>query len=204
MRVALAVLALVAVAAAQIPARCSIAKQFEARQVKFDPNRRSYHNHTSEYQIFGRYSYDELNKRKFHHEEGQFGSDPAFHELYILELYNENKMYVTDVRSRECKVYSIDRPWYSHQISEHAKFRGYEIIGSGTESVELSQWVDETPIFGHNNTRYQTFTVKGCAPVRDDHHNKETGFHYEEFSDVTLGFHDPNIWIPPTGCQTMF
>merc|ERR1711964_310048 len=54
---------------------------------------------------------------------------------------------------------------------------------------------------GYPEGRFQTFT-QDCVPVRDDRFSNATGFHYEEFSDVTLGFHDPNIFIPPTGCQS--
>lgn len=41
-------------------------------------------------------------------------------------------------------------------------------------------------------------------PPRPLHHLYSLpSFHYEEFSDVTLGFHDPNIFIAPSGCQRL-
>ena len=47
---------------------------------------------------------------------------------------------------------------------------------------------------------YQTFT-KECIPVRDDKFSNATGFHYEEFSDVTIGLSNPNIFNAPTNCK---
>ena len=37
--------------------------------------------------------------------------------------------------------------------------------------------------------------------MRDDKFSNNTGFHYEEFSDVTIGISDPNMFTPPTGCK---
>lgn len=58
------VIALVALAAAQIRPSCSMPQLFESRIIAFDPNDRVYHNHSSDYRIFGRYSYDGIYQRR--------------------------------------------------------------------------------------------------------------------------------------------
>lgn len=92
------VAAFVALAAAQIRPSCNMPQLWEARIISFDPNERVYHNRTSEYRVFGRYSYDGTYKRKrifvsltfFHflpaQEEYRHESDPT-ERFDLLELY---------------------------------------------------------------------------------------------------------------------
>lgn len=40
----------------------------------------------------------------------------------------------------------------------------------------------------------------GCIPVRSSVAYPDGRFMVEEFVDVTLGIHDPNIFIPPSNC----
>ncbi|OZA43274.1 MAG: hypothetical protein B7X84_03595 [Alphaproteobacteria bacterium 17-39-52] len=115
---------------------------------------------------------------------------------------NPPQAYVTDIDSRTCYYYPINWPFVAHDIPADAVFEGYESIGSYPDYVTLSQWIianaSSPSGVGH---RYMTFTSQGCVPVRDDFFNNATGFSYMEFSDVTLGLHDPNIFVPPTGCK---
>jgi len=167
----------------------------------FDPNQRNYHNHTSEYRIYGRYSYDGIGQRKRIIEYASFG-DQAGERLDIIELYNIKKAYVTNIDTKECTIYDIEHPFGSHDIPASAIFQGYEIIGSYPDQLTLSQWFNPTDSFmGINGTQYLTFTEATCIPVRDDRFNDQTGFHYQEFSNVVLGFSDPNVFIPPSNCK---
>eukprot|EP00054_Salpingoeca_dolichothecata_P031421 m.263452 g.263452 ORF g.263452 m.263452 type:complete len:180 (+) comp26943_c0_seq1:1-540(+) len=173
-------------------------QQWEARMVAFDPNRRQWHNRTSAYRVYARYSYDGDNQRKHTYEEAIFdGTDNRFE---VLELALEKKIYVTDIKNRNCSVYNMEHPFRRHDIPTNAVFAGYELIGSYPNQVELAQWMANTTYRSGPSHQFLTFEVSECAPVRDDHWNENTGFHYEEFSDLTVGLSNPNIFIPPTGC----
>eukprot|EP00350_Pseudokeronopsis_sp_OXSARD2_P004482 CAMPEP_0170549502 /NCGR_PEP_ID=MMETSP0211-20121228/7652_1 /TAXON_ID=311385 /ORGANISM="Pseudokeronopsis sp., Strain OXSARD2" /LENGTH=193 /DNA_ID=CAMNT_0010855551 /DNA_START=10 /DNA_END=591 /DNA_ORIENTATION=- len=185
---------------AQTGIKCHMPQQWEAYQVRFDPNERPYHNHTSAYRTRARYTYDGLGLRKRRVEEFQSGGADNYYD--IIELFNEKKAYVTDLKSKVCTIYEISAAdFHPHDIPSDAQFTGNEIIGSYPDQVELSQWFKpNASYYGGVSDQYLTFTVGNCVPVRDDRWNNATGFHYEEFSDVTVGLSDPNVFIPPSGC----
>ncbi len=91
---------------------------WEGRRIAFDPNERVYHNHSSEFRVFSRYSYDGINLRKrifvsswpfsirvfkYFQEEVQFGSTPA-DRFDILELHARG-VVCTQVLCIECYLY---------------------------------------------------------------------------------------------------
>jgi hypothetical protein len=47
--------------------------------------------------------------------------------------------YVTNLGTRECKIYDITRPFISHEIPADAQFEGYETIGAYPDYVTLTQ-----------------------------------------------------------------
>eukprot|EP00730_Choanoeca_flexa_P014710 TRINITY_DN6532_c0_g1_i1.p1 TRINITY_DN6532_c0_g1~~TRINITY_DN6532_c0_g1_i1.p1 ORF type:complete len:215 (+),score=40.10 TRINITY_DN6532_c0_g1_i1:99-647(+) len=177
-------------------------QQWEGRIVRFDPNERSYHNRSSEYRSYGRYAYDGVEQRKWIFEDVAYNS-PAFQRFEILELYKEKLAYVTNITSGECTIFDIEHPFHPHDIEKDAKFTGYENLGAYPDYLQLSQWTTRNATYhGQPNAHvYQTFTVEDCAPVRSDVYVPATGFHYEEFSDVTKGVINPDVWIPRSDCR---
>jgi hypothetical protein len=65
-------------------------------------------------------------------------SDPA-ERFDILELYSTKQAFVTNLGTRECKIYQITRPFIAHDIPANAQFEGYETIGAYPDYVTLSQ-----------------------------------------------------------------
>lgn len=195
------VLAAVLLSEAQIKPLCNMPQVFEGRVISFDPNQRSYHNRTSAFRAHARLSYDGQYKRRRIFEEYVTGTSPE-QRFDILELYQVKKAYVTNLGTRKCTIHDITFDWHPLDIPTNATFEGFETLGSYPDSVTLSQWFvgNATGPRGSKGVRYKTFTTVGCVPVRSDFMSNATGFTYEEFSDVTLGLHDPNIFIPPTGC----
>ena len=134
-----------------------------------------------------------MNLRKHRLEKITIGDEPR--EYYaILELYHEKKAYVTNLKTKECKSEELTHDFHRHDIRTGSKFGGYKTLGFGVDAVTLGQWFSEFhDEHGHLVHQYQTFTQKECVPVRDDRHSTEHGLVYEQFSDTTLGFHDPNV-----------
>ncbi|EDQ91724.1 uncharacterized protein MONBRDRAFT_35848 [Monosiga brevicollis MX1] len=198
---ALVALALACLACANAQ-RCDMPQEFEARVVRFDPDRRYYHNHTSQYRSYGAYAYDGVELRIWRREDITVG-DSATDRVEVLELYKSQKAYVTNLTTGKCTSYNINFPFRHHDINPNARFVGYETLGNSEDSITLSQWVAVNQTYhGEPGAHvYQTFTQE-CVPVRDDVMVPDSGFHYEEFTDVTLGVQDPNIWIPPADCHS--
>merc|ERR1719456_1018806 len=153
--VAIALTLFIAVQSApvSIPSRCNVPSQWEARRVAFDPNERRFHNHSSEYHVMGRYAYDAKNQRKARVDDGEWAHETQG-VYFVLELHEEKVWFVENIKTKECECGPITWPFHSHSVPEAAKFVGYEIIGSGSDSLELSQWVWDDDM-GHH---YMTVT----------------------------------------------
>merc|ERR1711879_743643 len=88
------VLALAVGALAQVPTTCPGPKQFEGRFRRFDRERK--------YEVQGAMIYDEDSKRVREFEDETIAGAK---EVYLkLKLYNENKEYILDLKTRKCNV----------------------------------------------------------------------------------------------------
>ena len=47
--------------------------------------------------------------------------------LFVLEFFRERKAYVTNIETKECRIYDIpaNRGWYSHAVDSKAAFRKF-------------------------------------------------------------------------------
>lgn len=188
----LALAAVVAMASAQ---SCAGPKEFEARVVAFDPNHGRFRNHTEQYFVRARLAFSEEKRARHIIEDAVVGNH--FEALDILELYDDKKVYVTNIRTRECQVHDLDFPFKGY--GSFGNFSGFVTIGAeADEHVTLSQFDgDDEERHFHS---YQTFTAKSCVPVRRDFFD-ETGFHYEEIEDIRLEVRDPHEFDPPANCH---
>jgi len=51
-----------------------------------------------------------------------------------------------------------------------------------------------------NSVKYTSPSISGFQFGGVYSFSNDTGFHFEEFTDLTIGFHDPNVFVPPSGC----
>ena len=168
----------------------------------FDPNQRVYHNQTSTYQVRGRVAYSEKLQARHIVEEAHFGDQKGDDLIDVLELYAEKKAYVINQKSRTCKVVDIAHPFIPYRPFDFANFTGTEVIGEvgGDNAVYLARFEGEGDYQGHHFGTYQTFAEKECLPVRQDHFDEETGFHYEQITDIEIKV-NPKDFEKPTNCQ---
>jgi hypothetical protein len=166
--------------------------------VAFDPNHREFHNHTSDYFVHAHFFYDETIQAKRSIENAVVGDEkPALYD--ILELFTTKKAYVVDVATKTCKTYDIKYPFIPDTPPKFANFTGISTIGTaGIDGIDLNQY--EAHDEEHGVALYQTYTSRDCLPVRNDHFSEDTGFHYEQHSDVNLKV-DPTVFAVPAVCS---
>jgi len=167
--------------------------------VSFDPNHRVYRNESSDYYVHAHLAYDEELQAKRSIEYAAVANDKP-QLLDILELFGEKRAYVVDIRAKTCKAYEIDYPFVPSTPPRFANFTGYATIGTaGIDGVDLAQY--EARDEKRGVALYQSVTARDCIPVRNDFFSEDTGFHYEQHTDVVLGIPDRTIFDVPEVCR---
>eukprot|EP00051_Salpingoeca_urceolata_P026116 m.476139 g.476139 ORF g.476139 m.476139 type:complete len:199 (-) comp20447_c0_seq1:208-804(-) len=196
LRVVLAAV-LVAVAAAQIPAKCSSPRQWEGQLIVTD----RFRGHFGAVQMY--YSYDETNQRKRFHEIKDFTNASA--PLYRgIHLYKEGLEYIWEANNpKTCQVSKSRRPFIPHSVVENATFIADFIYGSTAvegAGLEVEVWHADLEFNDEKIHWYAHFTRTGCVPIFSEIDFGTTGRRTEQFVDVTVGLHNPNDFIPPPEC----
>ncbi|XP_046579866.1 mammalian ependymin-related protein 1-like [Haliotis rubra] len=187
--VSLALLCVVTLA--QLPHPCRSPEEFEGRVVTFDPDRRFFSS--------ARFAYDDRQRRVRESEEVDVGRDVDYFDR--LFLFNENKEYRVNVRTRQCNVTGVSRPWIPFGVPPDAMFNGTGDIGaSGVPDehviVNIFNGVDD------NNPYFLTVSATDCIPIQAGFYSNQTGGVIRNFFDITLGISDPEVFIPPKECTT--
>ncbi|EDQ88280.1 uncharacterized protein MONBRDRAFT_37575 [Monosiga brevicollis MX1] len=188
-------LAVLALAAAQIPARCASPAQWSAQAFVRDSER-------GQTELIGtRYFYDAVNQRKARFD--QVDADRNTSYFIVIELHQEGTEYIYDIQSRSCKKQDLRRPFIPHSVVDNATYHGDYIIGSSAtpdSGVEIEVW---THRFESEHGTFEwtgEFTRSHCFPVES--HVEGRGFFFvEQFIDIVVGLPDPNVFIPPEECQ---
>ncbi|XP_065182962.1 ependymin-like [Sycon ciliatum] len=183
-----------ALAASQAP--CESPGQWDAHFSMFDPAQ------GHEFYVNGDYHYDKTGMRKARFERVNEGVNSTYRFVEVIDLYQEKKSYRIDVRTRECRVETIDYDFHAHDVPTGGRFRGLYYLGSSAEeegSIELSAWDFNWVTRGYFWDG--SFTTHGCIPYHSNAFNGSTfGARFESFWDVTPGLRDPNVFIPPPQC----
>ncbi|XP_041351366.1 ependymin-like [Gigantopelta aegis] len=177
--------------AAQKPHPCESPKQFEGRFGRFDRVRKL--------EVFGKFAYDDINRRYREFEFIQTGSKSEFYDK--LFLHNEGFEYSMNLRTRICNKTAITWPFRPYAVPPDANFRGTSVLGPsnlGRQHVTINIFDGKTP---EGNIYYAITTGEDCYPVTFTFFDKKTGeTDRENFFDISLGISDPEAFIPPRGC----
>ncbi|XP_065832924.1 mammalian ependymin-related protein 1-like [Oscarella lobularis] len=191
MKLCLAIAVVVAFVAAQQPApTCKPPMQWE-----------SYEHHLSgESHSFARrkVSYDETNQRVRIVE--QYDQENETRQYFdILYLYNEHKYYLYNLGTQACEQRPLNEPFHSRGVPEGATYSGQYYFGAAVDPVN-SVYVNSYK--GDTQYGYYTgyFTNTSCLPIYHTHYHSDGTLTVSFYFDVTLGFSDPGVFIPPSAC----
>ncbi|XP_064603712.1 mammalian ependymin-related protein 1-like [Liolophura sinensis] len=183
----------VGLAYGQVPTPCETPTIWEAREAEVD--------RADNFERFAKISYDEVNRRIRRIEELDIGSDKDYYDE--LFLFDEFRMYRLNLRTRQCNVTGLSRPWHPYGIPPEATFDGEAYIGASAtnEGVLVTRWTGK---FFETDYYVGVFTQPGCVPVLfDTYYSSSKRFVSRTFYDVTLGISDPNKFVPPSECSTV-
>ncbi|XP_060072811.1 mammalian ependymin-related protein 1-like [Ylistrum balloti] len=189
MKVALVLCFAVSTVLAQAPVPCNSPPQWEGRELRVD--------YSQKYEEYRRIFYDETNKRTRTIAEVELNSTKEFYD--VLDLYSTNQRYSINMRTRQCNVSVIDRPFRYRGVHPNAKFEqlvSLGITGFTGENIQLA-------IFSANETdEFYTGTVAypACIPVTNIHITQKYGFEHNDYFDITAGISDPMAFVPPSEC----
>merc|ERR1712179_567473 len=190
MQVVLALAVLVGVVVSQGPRPCTSPPQWMGREDRVDFEQGFFDSRVI--------MYDETNKRVRTLDFVDINSTRSFYD--ILELYNENKRFSINLRSRECNISSIDRPFRYRGVPPDARFEQTIALGAPALFGEYLQ----AGIFAANETDefyVSTVTFPSCVPVRNIHITQKYGFEHSDYFDITAGISDPQAFIAPPECN---
>ncbi|XP_045169094.1 mammalian ependymin-related protein 1-like [Mercenaria mercenaria] len=192
MRTVLALLCLAVYCAAQQPTPCKSPEQWEGRIYRSDRSK--------EFAEIGKVSYDETNMRVRIIEEREIGSEKDYYDT--LYLHNIRREYKFNLKTKQCNVTTLMRPFRPFGVPPFAKFLFEAEIGAAGvpgESLIAQTWDGE---FEDKSRFVSTVTYPDCVPLSSGFYSNETGFVQSDFFDISLGISDPMVFIPPQECNT--
>merc|ERR1712179_610810 len=180
---------IVAVVAAQTPQPCSSPAQWQGRRIKTD--------RAKKFQEFSKYTYDATNKRTRAVEEIMQGAERNFYD--VLHLYNENKEYRVDLRTKKCNVTTPRHPFFETHVPMGSSFLFEAEVGPSQvpgEHLTAQNW----EIKFSDGARYAiAVTSPDCVPIWAAYDGNGI-MELENFYDIHAGIDDPSVFIPPSEC----
>jgi hypothetical protein len=155
--------------------------------------------------ILARLTYDAVNKRERIIDEIYFNSSKNYYD--IIYLHQQHKQFRINLKTRECVVEPITRPWRDMSIPEEAHSLGESFIGSG-EIVDagllVHNWFGKHQTKTNQTVRYMLqFTRHACLPVSAAFIIENYGATVMHFSNIKPGIKDPSVFnIPPECIQS--
>jgi len=193
---AVLVLCLVGIAVAQRPVPCVTPPQWEARIF--------YINEKQQFGLEGRLSYDAVYHRERIVDEVEVGHQDDFYD--VVALFDLKIEYIFNFRARNCTRRPLTRDWRDYGIRANDTSFGEAYIGSSAfpgAGVLVTIWAGNFTTTTEVTHHVSTWTYRECLPVhRTTWGGQRFGVSHLSFYDVTLGIHDPNVFIPRRECLT--
>ncbi|KAK6182226.1 hypothetical protein SNE40_009954 [Patella caerulea] len=180
----------VATVLSQQPRPCESPKQWEGRLSRYDRTRQFFQR--------ARVSYDELDRRVREIEEVEIGKTVDYYD--VLYLHNVGLEYRLNLKTRQCTLTPLTRPFIPAGLPPDANYRGQATLGASGIPDEYTEVVLFDGTF-EGNQYFGVVTYPDCVPVESGFYSNRTGSVRTNFYDISLGVADPSVFVPPTECQ---
>ncbi|XP_060072819.1 uncharacterized protein LOC132552649 [Ylistrum balloti] len=195
MKTAVIFLSVVGAVFSQVPTPCESPRQWQARErvAEFGKNFEEYH----------KVYYDGSSGRERNIAEIEDGSDREFFD--ILSLFNENKRYMINMKTRQCNVSSINRPFRHRGVPPNAQFTNAFTLGSVAlpgQGLSVQSFIANVTFGTFHEEYFGLVTSPGCVPINNYYYNpSEQTKSVVAYYDLTVGISDPMIFVPPPECM---
>ncbi|KAK3792911.1 hypothetical protein RRG08_033762 [Elysia crispata] len=143
--------------------------------------------------------YDEDNRRISEFEDESVNKTRTYY--FKVKLYNENKEYTLDLKTRKCNVTAPRHQWHPYGVPPGAKFKAEAVVGAAGvpgESVTVADFASQTTDGGFGFA----VTEPSCFPVGHAFFSKENGLEITNFYDLQNAISDPEAFKIPKECMS--
>ncbi|KAM3866361.1 mammalian ependymin-related protein 1 [Diretmus argenteus] len=171
---------------------CLAPRQWEGRSVQYD--------HGTGRNTRASLSYDAPTQRiRILQQNKKHAPCQRFFE-YIY-LYQSMVMFQIDQKTKQCSKIALTEAWDPFDIPDNSTFEDQYFIGGPDDMVEVQEWSDRKPARQHE-TWVGAYTLKDCYPVQETYTRNSSVTTSTRFFDLQLGISDPNVFTPPSTCQS--
>ncbi|CAB1446557.1 unnamed protein product [Pleuronectes platessa] len=118
-----------------------------------------------------------------------------------IYLYQSSVMFQIDQKTKDCSKITLTESWDPFDIPDNSTFEDQYLIGGPGDSVEVQEWSDRKPARKHE-TWVGVYTLKDCYPVQETYAWNSSVTTSTRFFNLQLGISDPNVFTPPSTCQS--
>ncbi|XP_073347333.1 mammalian ependymin-related protein 1 isoform X2 [Pagrus major] len=118
-----------------------------------------------------------------------------------IYLYQSMVMFQIDQKTKDCSKVALTEAWDPFDIPDNSTFEDQYIIGGPGDNVEVQEWSDRKPARQHE-TWVGVYTVEDCYPVQETYTRNSSVTTSTRFLSLQLGIRDPNVFTPPSTCQS--
>ncbi|XP_065809447.1 uncharacterized protein [Labrus bergylta] len=132
-----------------------------------------------------------------------FGSTAELCKLFFeyIFLYQSLVMFQIDQKTKDCSKIALTEAWDPFDIPANSTFEDQYIIGGPGDNVEVQEWSDRKPARQHE-TWVGVYTLKDCYPVQETYVRNSSVTTSTRFFNLQLGISDPDVFTPPSTCQS--
>ncbi|OWF37116.1 mammalian ependymin-related protein 1-like [Mizuhopecten yessoensis] len=196
MKVALVILSLVGAVFGQLPTPCNSPNQWEARERVVE--------YGAKFEEWHKVYYDGSSGRERNIAEVEDGSTRDFFD--ILTLYNENKRYMINMKTKQCNVTAINRPFRHRGVPPNAQFSYAFTLGAtgfSGQSITVQSFTANVTFGTFHEEYFGMVTSPSCVPVNNFYYNpSEQTKSVVAYYDLTVGISDPMAFVPPPQCNS--
>ncbi|XP_062584282.1 mammalian ependymin-related protein 1-like [Saccostrea cucullata] len=145
-----------------------------------------------------RLSYDSRNKRERRVETIDKASNITAYDELIL--WNQNKMYRLDLKTRKCNVTVPHRGWVPRGTHPGDTFFSEDYVGAPgypKERLTVLQFVSNKT----TDMKHTIVSSPDCVPIRTTIFSSTRGLEISTYYDLNIGISDMKVWNPPKECH---
>lgn len=171
---------------------CLAPLQWEGRWVSFD--------HSTGRNSRSSVSYDGLKQRVRVLQQNKKHT-PCQRFFEYIFLYQSGVMFQIDQKTKDCSKIALTDAFDPFDIPKNSTFEDQYLIGGPGDSVEVQEWSDRKPARQHE-TWVGVYTLKDCYPVQETYVRNISVTTSTRFFNLHLGISDPDVFTPPSTCQS--
>ncbi|XP_010891117.1 mammalian ependymin-related protein 1 [Esox lucius] len=171
---------------------CLAPLQWEGRSVEYD--------HNTGRNTRAMVSYDAQNQRIRLLQQNKRHT-PCQKYFEFIYLFKSQVLFQIEQKTKQCSKITLTQAWDPFDIPINSTYEDQYFIGGPGDMIEVQEWSDRKPA-RKNEAWVGVYTVKDCYPVQETYTRNSSVTTSTRFFDLQLGISDPEVFTPPSSCQS--